>query len=215
MDLLKGERQKIRASPQPNEAFVEISHSGISEGQRETHQGSWDKMPFRRLRKEICSLRKPQPSVFCLPLATTLYRHAQILSCSFPSPFTLLFLFGPIFFCESRSCCVGRGLFSTSGKKRKRVSFLTSLRKSCNCSFPSLPLTSGAYTCNPPSMCVTPHHSSQGHQLPPIFWEMHKCLFQVTSLLKWSLQRQERGWETQLEGEVFNREFGGEGVRSG
>lgn len=58
----KGEGQKERASPQFNEAFVEVPHSGVStKGHKETHPGSWDKMHFRGLRKEICSLRKTQP----------------------------------------------------------------------------------------------------------------------------------------------------------
>lgn len=59
----------------------------------------------------------PQSSVFCLSLATI--PHPQIYICTFPSLFTLLFLTGPMFFCESRSCSVGRGLSSTSGKRRK------------------------------------------------------------------------------------------------
>lgn len=43
LDLLKRERQKKRASPHFNEAFVVVSHSGISEGHKETHPGPWDK----------------------------------------------------------------------------------------------------------------------------------------------------------------------------
>lgn len=94
LDLLKGKRQKERASPQFNEAFVEVSQSGISEGHKGAHPGSWGKMHFRRLRREICFLRKTQPlsplfSAFLWPPSST-YTHTELHIFTFWSPFTLL-----------------------------------------------------------------------------------------------------------------------------
>lgn len=161
LGLLKGERQKIKASPQPNAASLEIFL-------RETGRHMKGKMHFGRLRKEICSLTKPQhlkplsSAPLWLPPSTHMqytYASAYIHTCMLCSPFTLLFLSGPILFCESHSCSVGRDLPEIGG----RLSFLTSLRKSCNCSFLFLPLISRVYACNPtyymyltPSLDVSP-----------------------------------------------------------
>lgn len=140
--------------------------------------------------------------------------HKIICTCTFPSPFTLRFLSGPIFFCESHSCSVGRGLSSTSGKRQKTEFFNISQEELQL----QLPVPASSYRgldMQPQAGVSQPHHSPQGHQLPPVFRDKCKCLFQVPSLLRCSMQRQQRGWETQLEGEVFNQEFRGEGVRPG
>lgn len=155
LGLLKGERQKIKASPQPNVASLEVFLRDIGQHMK-------GKMHFGRLGKEVGSLTKPQhlkplsSAPLWVPPSKRMqytYASAYIHTCMPCSPFTLLFLSGPVLCCESRSCCVGRGLPEIGG----RLSFLTSLRKSCNCSFPFLPLISGVYACNPTHyMYLTP-----------------------------------------------------------
>lgn len=144
------------------EAFVVVSHSGISEGHKETHPGSWDKMHFRRLRKEICFLRKTQPlsplsSASLWPPSST-YTHNYTVAHSPPLLLCLL-LSGTIFIlCKPQLHCGQRPLLHIRREAEERL--LTSLRKSCNCSFLSMPLSAGAYTCNPRYVCLTPPSSS-------------------------------------------------------
>jgi len=158
LDLEKGKRHRIRSSPQPNEASLEVSRSGISEGHRETHQSSQDKMHFRSLRKEICSLRKPQPlkSLFSASLATTLHTHTHKYT-FVPSPPLLLcyFCLGQ-YFSVKAAAALWADASPPHPERGGRLSFLTSLRKSCNCSFLSLPLTTGVYIRNPGDVCLTP-----------------------------------------------------------
>lgn len=102
----------------------------------------------------------PQPSVFCLSLATILHIHThRATHFHVLVPFySAYFYLGQYFFCANHSCTVGRGHSSTSGGR-----LLTSLRKSCkscNCSFLSLPVPAGAHTCNPRYECLTPPSSS-------------------------------------------------------
>lgn len=99
----------------------------------------------------------PQTTVFCLSLDTII--HIYTLSHS-PPLLSAYFCLGQYFFCASHSCTVGRGHSSTSGEAEERL--VTSLRKSCNCSFLSLLLSAGAYMCNPRYGCLTsPSSSSQ------------------------------------------------------
>lgn len=86
----------------------------------------------------------PQPFVFCLSLASIANTHTQIYACTFPSPFTLLFLLSQCFYVKA-AAAVWAEASPPHPERRERVSFLTSLRKSCNCSFLSLTDYQGTY----------------------------------------------------------------------
>lgn len=154
------------------EAFVAVSHSDISKGHKETHPGSWDKMHFRRLRKEICFLRKTQPlsplfSTSFWPASST-NTHNYTVSHS-PRLLLCLLLSGTVFIlCKPQLHCGQKPLLHIRGEAEERL--LTSLRKSCKCSFLSMSLL--GLICAIPGMGVSPHHPA---------------------LLKCGTQKQERG----------------------
>lgn len=115
-------------------------------------------MHFRRLRKEVCSLRKPQPlsPLFSASLWPPSYTHRERYTFAHSPPLLLCYFYLGQYFSVKATAALWAEASPPHPERGGRLSFLTSLRKTCNCSFLSLPLTTGAYTCNPRYVCLTP-----------------------------------------------------------
>lgn len=110
------------------------------------------KMHFRRLRKEIYSLRKPQPlyPLFSASLWPPPSTHTHIkYTLAHSPPLLLCYFYLGQYFSVKAAAAVWAEASPPHPERGGRVSFLTSLRKSCNCSFLCLPLNTRSYTCNP------------------------------------------------------------------
>lgn len=133
----------------------------------------------------------PQASVFCLSLATIHHRHTHKYTFVYSPPFLFCYFYLGQHSSVKATAVLWAEASPPHPERDERLSFLTSLRKNCNCSFPSLPLTTGVCTRNPGTH-VSPHYSPQGHQLPPVLWDKRKRPFHVIGLLRCSTQRQQR-----------------------
>lgn len=101
----------------------------------------------------------PQLSVFCLSGHHLPHTHTTTHFSHSPALLLCLLLSGTIFIlCKPQLHCGQRPLLHIRREAEERL--LISLRKSCNCSFLPMPLSAGAYTCNPRYGCLTPPSSS-------------------------------------------------------